>query len=418
MSSEPVVETTSGKVRGRDLGQVGAFTGIPYAASPVGQRRLAPPVPHEGWTGVRAAEVPGPAVPQNASRLEAVMGPRTPDWDEDGCLNLNVWAPAGARDLPVLVWFHGGGFSSGSGGWDWYDGARLAELGGIVVVTANYRLGPLGYLHLPELGADNLGLRDQAAVLHWVHENIAAFGGNPGLLTVGGQSAGAYSSLLLAMEERTRPLSSRVILQSGPLALSPMDPELATERATRYLEILGTDAAGLRAEPVTGLLAAAAELAAETARPGEVAPALYPVLGGFGAARALPDALAEDPLAGLDVLVGTVHDELTAFGIREPGVTAAGLGAAGPDALTEHRTGRTYVYRFDRVPDPDPGALGATHCAELPFLFGTFEAYPDAAMLGPVTEADHALHKELAGAVAEFVATGRAPWPEPVRHFG
>ncbi|WP_229327383.1 carboxylesterase family protein, partial [Streptomyces sp. UNOC14_S4] len=176
----PVVATRAGRVRGVAEGPVAAFRGIPYAASPVGELRFAPPRPQPGWGDVQDAARSGPAVPQSHSRLEGVMGPRVPDWDEDGCLNLNVWTPAaalgeGAVPRPVLVWFHGGGWSSGSGGWDWYDGTRLAALGDITVVTANYRIGPLGFLHLPAIGADNLGPQDQAAVLHWVSENITAF---------------------------------------------------------------------------------------------------------------------------------------------------------------------------------------------------------------------------------------------------
>ena len=163
-----------------------AFRGIPYAASPVGERRFAAPEQHPRWQDPRDATRPGPSVPQGPSRLEAVMGRRVPDWDEDGCLTLNVWTPrlpgAGSAPgaLPVLVWFHGGGFTSGSGGWDWYDGRNLAAAGPIVVVTANYRLGPLGYLYLPDLGIENLGTQDQAAVLAWVQRNISAFGGDPG----------------------------------------------------------------------------------------------------------------------------------------------------------------------------------------------------------------------------------------------
>ncbi|MFI8520865.1 carboxylesterase family protein [Streptomyces sp. NPDC085481] len=153
-----VVAIRQGRLRGVADGPVSAFRGIPYAASPVGRLRFRPPVAHPGWGGVRDAAEAGPAVPQAASRLAAVMGEREADWDEDGCLRLNVWTPGdaigGRRPRAVLVWYHGGGFTSGSGGWDWYDGARLAAAGDIVVLTANYRVGALGYLRLPEVGAD------------------------------------------------------------------------------------------------------------------------------------------------------------------------------------------------------------------------------------------------------------------------
>ncbi|WP_281221126.1 carboxylesterase family protein [Nocardia uniformis] len=114
-----------------------------------------------------------------------------------------MWTPAGsAGPRPVLLWLHGGGFTSGSG-WDWYGGARLAGLGDIVVVTANYRLGPLGYLYLPQIGAENLGSQDQAAALRWVTANIAAFGGDPANITVGSRP-GAFSALALAGDPATR----------------------------------------------------------------------------------------------------------------------------------------------------------------------------------------------------------------------
>src|SRR5580692_1371907 len=231
----PVVGTESGSVQGTSEGGVAAFRGIPYAASPVGDRRFAAPGQHPKWPGLRDATRPGPSVPQGPSRLEAVMGRRTPDWDEDGSLTLNVWTPRlpvdgpAPRALPVLVWFHGGGFTSGSGGWEWYDGRNLAAAGNIVVVTANYRIGPLGYLYLPELGIENLGVRDQAAVLAWVERNITAFGGDPGALTVGGQSAGAFSALYHALSPVTGPHINRVITQSGPWGLAPQHPSEAAD---------------------------------------------------------------------------------------------------------------------------------------------------------------------------------------------
>ncbi|KOG52900.1 carboxylesterase [Streptomyces griseoflavus] len=482
------VETERGRVCGEpapvgegdvDAPPVAAFRGIPYAASPVGALRFAPPRPHEGWSGVRDAARPGPAVPQGPSRLECVMGRRAVDWSEDGCLTLNVWSPAGAAgaERPVLVWFHGGGFSSGSGGWDWYDGARLAALGDVVVVTANYRLGPLGYLYLPETGVGNLGLRDQAAVLRWVRDNIAAFGGDPARITVGGQSAGAYTALALAVAPETRGPVRRVIAQSGPWGLPPQEPDAAAGSAAAFLDLLGLPgkAVGgareaevlreLRALPAERLLAAYARLSADRARPGRVAPPMYPVLGGALLPTAPRQAVAEGALGDAGLLIGTVRDEMTAFvafderaraftrddvlrimredardtfrdGDRDAAACAYDdLARLRPDAspaglLTEAATGwlfrdgvtriaeqraaqgtPAYVYRFDRAPDGDDGTLGATHCAELPFLFGTFDAYPYSPMLGrPGTDAGH-LARAFGGAFAAFAATGTPNGP-------
>ncbi|MEU9130661.1 carboxylesterase family protein [Kitasatospora sp. NPDC048540] len=480
----PVAHPESGSVRGTAEDGIAAFRGIPYAASPVGQLRFAPPEPHPAWPGVREADRPGPSVPQGPSRLEAVMGRRTPDWDEDGCLTLNVWTPAlpaggtGPRDLPVLVWFHGGGFTSGSGGWDWYDGRHLAAAGGIVVVTANYRLGPLGYLHLPDLGIENLGVQDQAAVLAWVRRNIGAFGGDPGSLTVGGQSAGAFSALHLALSPVTGPRISRVIAQSGPFGLAPQDPAAANDHAGRFLGLLGLDGVrdprpALRAVPADRLLTAYRQLSRELARPGDVAPPMYPVLGAAGIPATWQRALADGRLDGKELLTGTTRDEMTAFFAFDPRLrdatadrarsiaaamaddggerydrTAARLGAAAPgDVLTElggellfhdgtfaiadHHAAAgnaAYVYRFDAAPAEDPAHLGAAHCAELPFLFDTFAAYPDSPMLGEPTPAARSLGRTFSRAVATFVATGRPAadgWrpyqpasPASVRHFG
>ncbi|WP_225731179.1 MULTISPECIES: carboxylesterase/lipase family protein [unclassified Nocardia] len=467
-----VIGTGSGKLRGVATGSV-AFRGVPYARSPIGELRFAAPQPHPGWTRIRDAIEAGPAAPQWPSRLEAVMGTRLPDWSEHGCLNLNIWTPdddfGAAR--PVLLWFHGGGFTSGSGGWDWYDGGRLAALGGIVVVTANYRLGPLGYLYLPEFGADNLGTQDQAAALRWVVDNIAAFGGDPGSITVGGQSAGAFSALALAADPGTGGMVRRVIGQSGPWGMPPQDPGEAAGVAAKYLEILGisSDSQRLRELPVARLLAAYARLLADSARPGGIAPPMYPVRGGAGQAVGWPEALASGALADKDVLIGSTANEATSFLALNPIVQTADRDtavrllaerggaarydeyadrypAAGPAELFTAIVGDllcgtadlanglvaqgnpTYVYRFMRGPAVDPYGFGAAHCAELPFLFGTFESYPNAPMLGTFGPADRVLAAEFGGALAAFVATGTPngpalePWQpyatdESIRYF-
>ena len=190
---EPIVTTEHGQVRGRTVGEVHAFLGISYAAPPVGANRLRPPQPVEPWTGIRDATVIGPEPPQpqfgtdDASGLlfdPAVMG--------EDCLNLNIWTPdLGAVGLPVMVFSPGGAFRYNSGGS--YDGSRFAR-DGVVLVSINWRTGADGFLYLGD-GDDgaNLGLLDQVAALAWVRENIAAFGGDPGRVTVFGESAGAMS---------------------------------------------------------------------------------------------------------------------------------------------------------------------------------------------------------------------------------
>lgn len=477
-----VVDTDRGKVRGVAEGEAVSFRGIPYAASPVGELRFAPPQPHPGWTDVRDTTQAGPSVPQAASRLEKVQGQRVPDWNEDGSLTVNVFTPRRALEVgaarPVLVWWHGGGFTSGSGGWDWYDGARLAALGDIVVVTANYRVGPLGYLYLPEIGAANLGPQDQAAVLRWVQDNIASFGGDARTVTVGGQSAGAYSSLMLALDPATNASITRVLLQSGPFGLDPQEAHQAAENAGAYLRLLGipagTDTArALRALPAEQLLDAYGRLSAQLAAPGNAAPPMYPVLGAPGMPRTRQQALADGALEGKPLLIGTTRDEATAFfafdariqnlttdgaldvltaqagrqaaqdvfqrhAARLPQATPAqiftavqtdGLFRDGSLEIADHHAAggnTTYVYEFDHAPAEDPYALGATHCAELPFLFNTFDASLDSPVLAGAGDAERALGREFATAVAEFVTAATAddwlPYAPAtaarIRHFG
>ncbi|WP_259142966.1 carboxylesterase family protein [Tsukamurella ocularis] len=419
------VPTEAGSVRGIVENGVAAFRGIPYAADPIGALRFTAPAAAPPWIGVRDASRPGPSAPQGPSRLEAVMGARTPDWNEAGCLTVNVWSPRpgdGSVDgRPVLLWFHGGGFTSGSGGWNWYDGARLAAAGDIVVVTANYRLGPLGYLYLPELGIDNLGVRDQALALDWVVRNIGAFGGDPARVTLGGQSAGAYSALYLGLSPTTGPGVTGVIAQSGPFGLPPQDPDEARAHAARFLALAGIDDAtpeALGAPPAAQLLDAYRALAGEVSR--GVAPPMYPVLGGFGTERAWPAAVADGALAGRALLTGTTRDEMAAFlafppqaGTRDRAAEAAAtttVFGAQTIALAESHTAAgdtAFVYRFDRAPEPDPSALGAAHCADLPFAFDALKTYAGSPMLGPVDRRDRDLARGFCRALAGFIADAR-----------
>jgi para-nitrobenzyl esterase len=427
---------TSGGVTGGGVTGDGvtAFLGIPYAASPVGELRFRAPVPHPGWDGVRDASHPGPSAPQTPSRLAWIMGAREPDWNEDGCLNLNIWVPDGALDdgarpRPVLVWFHGGAWVTGSGGWDWYAGDRLAAAGDIVVVTANYRLGPLGYLWLPEEGADNLGNRDQAAVLAWVHETIGAFGGDPRAVTVGGQSAGSYSAMGLALDPATSGYVHQLLLQSGPWGAPGRQPGDAAAITAEYLRLLSirqdeNTGTALRSVPVQELLGAVGQLAALLAKPGDPTAPMQPVLTGAGLPRDWRDAMSAGRLAGKPVLIGSTTDEMAAFlppGTPLTAELAAATAARFGNGVTEiagdcaRRGTPAYAYRFTRVPAADP-AVGAPHCADLPFAFDTLGAFAGARMLGDVSPQDRTLAREFSSAIAAFVATGApgsadADWP-------
>lgn len=212
-----VVRTAQGAVRGRHREDPTVFLGIPYAAPPTGKDRFAAPRPHDPWEGVRDATEEGPTAPQGPRRLGALdmaayFGPGwVPGADY---LTVNVWAPRPRPSAaPVMVFVHGGGFVAGSNRSPLYDGSRFAR-DGVVLVTVNYRLGIPGFLDLP--GAPrNRGLLDVLAALRWVRRNIAAFGGDPGNITLFGQSAGATLTGAVLADPASAGLVGRAIVQSG-----------------------------------------------------------------------------------------------------------------------------------------------------------------------------------------------------------
>ncbi|HEY1518801.1 MAG TPA: carboxylesterase family protein [Solirubrobacteraceae bacterium] len=227
----PILRIAGGAVRGAAVSGVDEFLGLPYAAPPTGALRWRPPQPPAAWDGVRDATQFGPSCPQLASPF----APPAP-FSED-CLYLNVYTPTlrRDRDRPVLVWIHGGGFTED--GARNYDGSKLAA-DGVVVVTINYRLGPLGFLAHPALAsrpggpAGNYGLMDQIAALRWVKHDIGQFGGDPHNVTIAGQSAGGVSVLDLLVSHAARGLFQRAIVESGAFALTQQplaDAEAAGE---------------------------------------------------------------------------------------------------------------------------------------------------------------------------------------------
>ncbi|MFI0937605.1 carboxylesterase family protein [Streptomyces sp. NPDC021020] len=417
MVDRPAVRTPHGVVRGTVEGGVAAYRGMPYAVA----GRFAAPRDALGWTGVRDASAVGPAAPQPPSRLAAVMGPGGGLAQSEDCLTVNVWTPdlhgEGGTGLPVLVWLHGGGFSSGSGGEDFYAGAQLAAHGRMVVVTANYRLGAFGYAYLgPETAAVNPGLLDQLAALRWVRASAPAFGGDPARVTLAGQSAGALSALALLAHPAGRGLFARAVLQSPPAGVAPAVPEQATARTRRLAELAGT--ADLRAPDATALLRAQQDLARERDEPLSVTPALQLV-----AAGGLPRDLVGAARTDVPLLAGTAREEARAF---FPGAAAGALAEVTARGFTDGtlrlaaRAATAYVYRFDWAPQGSP--LGPCHCIELPFVFGADRPVWGAApMLAGADPAElRRLTAEVQGAWAAFVHTGDPGWPAypQVRSFG
>ena len=263
--SETVVTTARGRLRGQTAGGVSAFKGIPYAAPPVGDARLSHPRPAAAWDGVRDALEFGPTAPKAGymAPFDALLP--EPAIPGDDYLNLNVWTPdPGGAGLPVMVWLHGGSFVNGSGAVPTYDGTAFAR-DGVVLVTLNYRLGAEGFLSLPD-APENRGLRDQIAALEWVGANIAAFGGDPGNVTLFGESAGAMSVASLLASPLAQGLFRRAILQSGA-GHHALTAGTASRIAAAVAERLGVEPtrAGIASADPAALVAAQQAIQAEVA---------------------------------------------------------------------------------------------------------------------------------------------------------
>ena len=247
------IETTSGRLSGIRQDATQAFLGIPYAAPPTGALRFQSPKPPRTWRGVREATAFGPSAIQMIDPMVSWIYTLPEAMSED-CLSLNVWAPAGASNRPVVVWIHGGGFRTGSSAMPLFDGQHFAAQAGVVLVSINHRNSTLGWLSHPrfvdpDTGATaNWGLQDQVQALRWVRDDIAAFGGDPGRVTVMGQSGGAINAIMIAQDPLTRSLLHQLILLSPPFIAPPGFANTADAAALTedLAHGLGTTVAGLR----------------------------------------------------------------------------------------------------------------------------------------------------------------------------
>jgi para-nitrobenzyl esterase len=324
-----IAETSRGRVRGINADGIRIFKGIPYAAPTDGLNRFRVAKPAVAWTGVRDTIAYGPRCPQNIAprpsfaaswAIEQPMG--------EDCLVLNIWTPA-LRDhhkRPVMVWFHGGGFATGSGASPVYDGTNLARKGDVVVVTLNHRLNVFGHLYLARPGgaeyaeSGNLGLLDLVAALHWIHTNIAEFGGDPANVTIFGQSGGgAKVSMLMAMPQ-TRGLFHRAIVQSGS-RLDGLTADEANANALTFLkaaDIPVTDLSRLQKLPFEQLLAILRKVMASGTQVN-----FSPVVDGRFLPKApwIPDGPASS--ASVPMMIGTTRTETTAL-----------IGAGDPSAFS------------------------------------------------------------------------------------
>ena len=468
------VQTRQGTVRGVRHGGVLSFKGIPFAAAPVGDLRFSPPAVSPSWDGVRDASEYGPIAPQHIDPLSVMIPGCELNFyhpgavqDED-CLNLNIWVPEDADESAraVFVWIHGGAFLAGSGSGSWSDGGSLAAAEGIVVVTVNYRLGALGGLS-PDRGetTGNNFLRDQIAALNWIRENIAAFGGDPEKVTIGGESAGAMSVVALMSVPQARGLFRAAIVQSGHGSLFT-DKQMAHHAGRSYLAQLDLadrdPLPALRSVDLTTLLDAQLRLTAEVMLP------FRPVVDG--------DMLSTEPLqifrdgeqVRIPLLIGINADENNLFTVlglgprrmraelttliseqfvhADPDVvddlarTYRALEPTDVDAwntLTTDRDWRTpvrdlsdahsdagapvYTYEFTYQTPVLDGALRACHTLEIPFALGNLAQAGVSELVGDDDSRQpdrEAIQRAMVQAWGSFVRTGKPvsaqlpAWPE------
>ena len=463
-AAEAAVTIASGPIRGQAADGLRRFLGIPYAAPPVGTLRWQPPQSVAAWTAPRDCTHFGPACPQPRQRPDGASS--------EDCLTLNVWTPATrpGEKLPVMVWIHGGAFNFGASSQPEYDGANLARHG-VVVVTINYRLGPLGFFVHPRLAAasdrhvsGNYGLLDQIAALTWVRQNIAAFGGDAGNVTIFGQSAGARSVSLLVLSPLAKGLFHRAIAQSGgPILgseyLNPAfngDMAAVSAMGQKLADRLGCSAATevlacLRKKSAQEVVTAAA------CSTGLFDTGLFfaPVLDG----RVLPDnpltAYAAGRQQAVPMIVGSTRNEGTLYLAEEKNLTLekyktflnARFGAEATSALAMFPAKRdadvpaaidhviavaanaqparfvassqarlgvpAYLYQFTRRPDTDKArTLGAHHGADLAYVFGNMSPADG------YTDTDKALSDTMLAYWVQFAKTGNPngqglpPWPQ------
>jgi para-nitrobenzyl esterase len=304
-----VVATASGRIRGVVLDRnVNAFYGVPYGASTAGDGRFMPPRAPEPWSDVRDAIAVTDRSPQDLEGPipEVYALDRRQPMSED-CLHLNVWTPAlGEGNRPVMVWLHGGGFSSGSGDWLLYDGARLAASQDVVVATVTHRLNVFGYLYLPELGGEkyaessNVGMLDIVQALDWVRTNIGSFGGDPDNVTIFGQSGGGRKVSVLTAMPAAKGLFHRAIVMSGSqiTGVGPSDATAATEKFMAQVGARSVEE--LERMPMEQLRSGAARSRFN----------LSPVLDGT-TLPAHPFAPASAVSADVPMLIGTTEHEAT-----------------------------------------------------------------------------------------------------------
>ncbi|WP_293353553.1 carboxylesterase family protein [Phenylobacterium sp.] len=443
------VHTAAGAVAGVTADGVSAWKGVPFAAPPIGPLRWRPPQPAAPWPGVRPADRAGPACPQ-PERGDGGAG--APPAQSEDCLTLNIYAPKGARNLPVMVWIHGGAFRLGYGAAPVYDGAALARQG-VVLVTINYRLGLLGFFAHPSLTATappgeplgNYGLMDQLAALRWVKANIAAFGGDPRNVTAFGESAGGSSLIYLLANPAAKGLFTRAIVESGgglqkPASLAeisrrgeaagtrlglPADAsidDLRARPAQDWVTAQGGLQGGLGFGPfIDGRLVTEAPWRAFSAGRALDVPLIVgansneaSVLSTLGVPAGAFAAAVGDRMSALRPLYGaeTSDAEFTRQALGDAVFVAPSRWIASATAKGQP----SYLYYFSYVAAARRAAVpGANHGSEIPYVFKSWEATPVLSRL--MTPEDKAVSEMISACWVSFAKAGQpdcgpaSPWP-------
>jgi para-nitrobenzyl esterase len=459
--SPPVVAAPAGRISGAVIDGVHVFKGIPYAQPPVGALRWQPPLPAPKWKGTRDATKFGAVCIQPKGKPDSIYFWNLPPSSED-CLSLNVWAPANAKQAPVFVWIHGGALWGGSGADTLYDGTKYARKG-VIVVTINYRMGPLGFLVHPLLSAEsrrnisgNYGLMDQVLALQWVQKNIAAFGGDPGNVTIAGESAGGLSVMYLMASPGARGLFAKAISESGYMVSAQ---ELRTTGHDQYSgEAIGVWLAGkLGATDLAGLRSMDAQKLTDVAAANGFFP--FFVIDGRVLPRQVVDVFDRGEQAKVPMLMGFNQGEIRSLRSLAPPVPAdaatyekeiraryadladkfleqypasnlqESIWAATRDSLYAWTAERlaikqtalgvpAYLYLFDHgYPAADDKGLHAFHASELPFVFGTADRAPPNWPAVPSTPVEANLTSAMMGYWTSFArdgvptAAGQPQWP-------
>lgn len=463
--AEPTVSIAQGMLTGVSNDHIESFKGIPYAAAPIGDLRWRPPQLPQTWSGIRHASRFGHDCTQMPVSWDDT--PPTTQPSED-CLYLNVWRPHTAARLPVLVWIHGGGFVNGASSAALYDGAHFAK-DGIIFVSINYRLGRFGFFAHPALTAEhpdepkgNYGYMDQIAALRWVHDNIAAFGGNPDQVTIMGESAGGASVLMLLNAPGARGLFARAIAQSGggsDFSQNERISEVSAGKAAaeevgiafaKSVGIEGRGAQALRALRKLNAMKVAGDLNMETMFTGkEFTTYTDPMIDGKIVTSSLLDIYAKRLQARLPLLIGATGADISFFSARSKDDAFSAFGPAQAAARKAYdvdgsvpleqliakigadrymveparhaarafaATGvAVYEYRFTYVP---PGLKatspnGAGHFSDVPFVFETQNLFKG----GQTSPGDAAVAAQIHAYWVNFIKSGDpngpglAQWP-------